>query len=86
MKDRKDYVVLVDMDDTIVDLLSRWVSFLNETHGLSVNPEEITDWNISLFFPTLTKEQVFAPLFTDKAHNFLFILYRQWQGNGSGNV
>ena len=65
MKDRKDYVVLVDMDDTIVDLLSRWVSFLNETHGLSVNPEEITDWNISLFFPTLTKEQVFAPLFID---------------------
>ena len=50
MKDRKDYVVLVDMDDTIVDLLSKWVSFLNETHGLSVNPEEITDWNISLFY------------------------------------
>lgn len=65
MKDKKDYVVLVDMDDTIIDLLSHWVNYLNITHNLSVKTEDINDWDIVQFFPTLTKEQVFAPLFAD---------------------
>lgn len=65
MKDKKDYVVLVDMDDTIIDLLPHWVGYLNTTHNLSVKTEDINDWDIVQFFPTLTKEQVFAPLFAD---------------------
>lgn len=65
MNNNNECIVLIDMDDTIVDLLSKWVGCLNKTHNLSIAPEQITDWDIHQFFPMLTKEQVFAPLFTD---------------------
>lgn len=66
-KTNKDnYIVLVDMDDTITDMLSVWVETLNKNYRLSVRYEDITDWNINLFFPTLTNEQIFAPLYTDE--------------------
>lgn len=58
--------ILVDMDDTLIDLLQAWVTALNEKHGLNVNPEDIDDWNISRFFPSLTRYQVFEPLFADE--------------------
>lgn len=60
-----DITVLVDVDEVLIDLLFAWCKSLNNTHGLYVKPEEITDWDITKFFPTLTKEQVFEPLHTD---------------------
>ena len=58
--------VLVDMDDTIEDLLSAWVQCLNKRYGLSVNPSDITDWDITLSFPSLSKEEVWHPLYEDE--------------------
>lgn len=58
-------VVLVDMDDTITDLLGAWVNMLNMMYGTSVDPNDIMQWDIARSFPTLTNEQVFAPLFRD---------------------
>jgi 5'(3')-deoxyribonucleotidase len=58
----KDVTVLIDVDDTLIDLLPAWVDWLNEHHGLNVDYESITEWDMMKFFPTLTKEQVFAPL------------------------
>lgn len=57
--------VLVDVDDTMIDLLSAWCNWLNQFYGLCVKPDEVTNWNITEFFPTLTAEQVFEPLHTD---------------------
>ena len=57
-----DIVVLLDIDDTIVGLCEAWCKWLNDTHGTSTKIDDITEWDISKFFPTLTKEQVFAPL------------------------
>lgn len=62
----KNLTVLVDMDDTIEGLLPAWVEYLNSHHGTTVDVNDITDWEIPLFFPTLTKEQVFAPLHSDE--------------------
>lgn len=59
-------VVLLDVDDTLIDLLSAWCSWLNRFYGLCVTPDEITDWNIAKFFPMLTVEQVFKPLQLEK--------------------
>lgn len=59
-------VVLLDADDTLIDLLSAWCSWLNQFYGLCVTPDEITDWNIAKFFPMLTVEQVFKPLRLEK--------------------
>lgn len=58
--------ILVDMDDTIEHLLKAWVEYLNERHGTTVKHEDITDWDLTIAFPALTKEQVYAPLVEDE--------------------
>lgn len=57
--------ILVDMDDTMEELLPAWVTYLNNKHHTSVPPNGITDWDIEKFFPELTKEQVFEPMYID---------------------
>lgn len=57
--------ILVDLDDTIENLCEAWVAYLNTRHQTDANSSNITDWDISKAFPTLTKEQVYAPLFED---------------------
>ena len=57
--------ILVDMDDTIENLAEAWVAYLNARHQTSTSLSDITDWDISKAFPTLTKDQVYAPLFED---------------------
>lgn len=61
--DKKDFTILVDMDDTIENLLDAWVSWLNKKYSLMVKRKDITDWNIDIFFPSLTSTQVFDVLF-----------------------
>ena len=53
-------VILVDMDDTIEQLLKAWVKGVNEKYGRSVAVDEITSWDVSAAFPGLTWEQVYA--------------------------
>lgn len=57
-----DITILIDIDDTIIDLLRAWCNWLNFFHNLNVIADDITDWNIVKFFPTLTAEEVFSPL------------------------
>lgn len=61
-KQPSDYTILVDIDDVIEDLCGAWVKWLNQKYGTNVKPEEVTDWDVSKFFPTLKREQVFDPL------------------------
>lgn len=56
-------LILCDADDVIENLSEIWVSYLNQKYGTSVNVEDIVDWNIAKFFPTLTKEMVFEPTY-----------------------
>lgn len=65
----KKYTILIDLDDTMIDLLGCWVPEINKRYGTNVNPEKINDWNISQFFPTLSREQVFEPLFENDFWN-----------------
>lgn len=57
--------ILVDADDTIECLAEAWLSVLNERHGTSVDVEDLTDWYIPRFFPSLSDEEVYAPLRED---------------------
>lgn len=57
--------ILVDMDDTIEYLLSAWVNCLNQRHNTSVSVDDIHEWDMTIAFPMLTREQIFAPLFED---------------------
>lgn len=63
--DKKDFIICCDMDDTIEHLVAAWISWLNAKHNLDVKYDDIKDWNISLFYPTLTQSQVFEPLNQD---------------------
>lgn len=59
-------IVLVDMDDTMTDLLGAWCSWLNQTYGTHVSPKDVTDWEVYKFFPTLTQKQVFDVLSSEE--------------------
>lgn len=58
--------ILVDVDNVLEDLNTAWVNAINEKYGTSVIPNEIFDWDIQKFFPTLTRNQVFSPLHTEE--------------------
>lgn len=57
--------ILFDADDVAETLLEGWVNTLNERYGTSVSVDDVTDWDISLAFPTLTKQQVYGVLQED---------------------
>lgn len=52
----KKLTILFDADDTVENLSDCWIAMLNERYGTSVTPEDVHGWDISLAFPTLTKE------------------------------
>ncbi len=62
----KPLTILFDADDTVENLCDCWIALLNERYGTSVKIEDVTDWNITLAFPTLTKEQIFGVLNEDE--------------------
>lgn len=58
----KKFTVLVDMDNVLENLGDVWVDELNKRHGLSMTHDDIKDWNMAKFYPSLSRTQVFAPL------------------------
>lgn len=57
--------ILVDMDDTIENLLEEWVHVLNEQHGCRVLLDDIHSWDLTEAYPAISKEQVYAPLYSN---------------------
>ena len=53
-------IILIDMDDTMEQLLKAWIKGVNDRYGCSVSYEEVTSWDVSKPFPGLTREQVYA--------------------------
>lgn len=52
--------ILVDMDDTIEQLLQAWVREINKQYNQHLAYEDVLSWDISEACPELTKEQVMA--------------------------
>ncbi len=52
--------ILVDMDDTIEQLLQAWVEGVNREYRCNVKYEDVAEWDVSAAFPGLTREQVYA--------------------------
>ena len=57
--------VLVDMDDTIEDLLPAWLHALNQRYDRSVTPQDVHSWDMRKAYPGLSEEQIFEPLFRE---------------------
>lgn len=53
--------ILIDLDSVLMNLLPTWLYHLNMQAKSKLTVEDITAWDISKFFPTLTKEQIYAP-------------------------
>lgn len=62
----KKLTILVDMDDTIEDLLHSWLRYLNNRYGLNVTDREVRDWDLTVAYPTLTAKQVYGVLYEDE--------------------
>lgn len=54
--------ILFDADDVAEMLLNSWVKILNGRYGTTTSVEDVTDWDISVAFPTLTKQQIYSVL------------------------
>lgn len=52
--------ILVDMDDTIEQLLDAWVRRANEKFGRDVSLDEITGWNVAAPYSGLTREDIYG--------------------------
>ena len=52
--------ILVDMDDTIEQLLTAWVKRANEKFSRSVTLDEITGWNVAAPYSGLTREEIYG--------------------------
>lgn len=54
--------ILTDIDDVLNNLCEEWCLLLNEKYGTSVTYDQVTEWDMQKFFPSLTGEQIFVPL------------------------
>lgn len=54
--------ILIDADDVAETLQECWVDALNKRYGTTASIEDVTDWDVTKTFPTLTKQQVFGVL------------------------
>lgn len=58
--------ILVDMDDTIEQLLKAWVGWVNDKYGTKTTVEDVTEWDVSMAFPGLSRDQVYEALYVDE--------------------
>jgi len=54
--------ILIDCDDTIWNLLEAWCNFLNNKYNKNVKWNSINNWDMSLAYSDLTKQQIYEPL------------------------
>ena len=54
--------LLVDMDDTLEDLLPAWVAWINKENGRSVDWQSIAEWDMHKAFPGLSDDQIYSML------------------------
>lgn len=58
----KKFTILVDMDDTLVQTVQTWISWLNVKYDLNVKYEDLKVWEMQAAYPSLTLDQIRAPL------------------------
>ena len=51
--------ILVDMDDTIEQLLAEWIRSVNVKFGRSATVDEVKSWNVAAVYPGLSWEEVY---------------------------
>nr|DAG27807.1 MAG TPA: 5'(3')-deoxyribonucleotidase [Caudoviricetes sp.] len=58
-------IILCDYDSVLNDMLITWINWLNNKHGTQVSVNEVCNWDMTKVFPTLSKEEIFEPLYNE---------------------
>lgn len=66
MRKAEDITIVVDIDDTIEDLLGAWCKWLNNHYNTDVQPNSINEWDMTKAFPMLSYYEIFSPLIDEK--------------------
>ena len=61
-------IILVDMDDTIENLTEAWVNYANKQFGTAVNAADVTTWDPSEAFSSVSHEEMYALLLEDELY------------------
>ena len=61
----KRMTILIDMDDTIEQLLKAWIAKVNRIYNTTTKYEDIKVWDVSAAFDGLSKEQVYSVIMDD---------------------
>lgn len=70
-KENYKYILGIDLDGVCWDLTTPWVEALNEKYGTSVKPKDIKGWDMEVYFPTLSRSQIFSPLHQEEFYDCL---------------
>lgn len=54
--------ILIDIDDVLNNLCECWIKHLDEKYGYNVKYDDVVDWNMHNYFPTLTQHELYDPL------------------------
>ncbi|MBQ8904569.1 MAG: HAD hydrolase-like protein [Oscillospiraceae bacterium] len=60
--------ILVDMDDTIENLTEAWINYANNRFGTAINAADVTTWDPSEAFPSVSHEEMYALLLEDELY------------------
>lgn len=61
-------IILIDMDDTIENLTEAWINYANKRFGTAVRAADVTTWDPSEAFPTVSHEEMYALLLEDELY------------------
>ncbi|MPM08410.1 hypothetical protein SDC9_54722 [bioreactor metagenome] len=62
----KKLIILLDLDDVLNDQNNLWVQHLNSRFGFCVKYDDISEWNMSKFFPSLNAKELYEPVLSDQ--------------------
>ena len=61
-------IILVDMDDTIENMTEAWINYANKRFHTAVNAADVTTWDPSEAFTTVSHEEMYALLLEDELY------------------
>ena len=62
----RDITIMIDADDVLWAFIKGLCCWLNKKHGTNVSEEDVTDWHVLQYFPSLTTDEVWEPTHCDE--------------------
>lgn len=62
MMEKNEFIICIDMDDTIENLCDAWVDYLNAKYGTTTKHSDLKEWDVSVAFPTIERKNIYAAL------------------------